>query len=87
MCVDAPPGYLSKLGSADGGEVAGVREQDGLRASTGRSATVHSDENCMSGLTHESPIHSWNLTGPLVVSASKSGAVFPRRSDGMAADG
>lgn len=33
--------------------------------------------------THESPIHSWNLMGPLVVSASKSGAVFPRRRAGM----
>ena len=31
-------------------------------------------------LTQELPIHSWNLMGPLVVSASKSGAVSPKRS-------
>lgn len=31
-------------------------------------------------LTQELPIHSWNLMGPLVVSAWKSGAVSPKRS-------
>lgn len=33
--------------------------------------------------TQESPIHSWNLIGPVVVSAVKSGAMFPRRREGM----
>lgn len=31
------------------------------------------------GRTHESPIQSWNLMCPSVVSASKSGATLPRR--------
>jgi hypothetical protein len=29
--------------------------------------------------TQESPSHSWNFIGPMVVSASKSGAMLPRR--------
>ena len=34
-------------------------------------------------ITQESPIHSWNLIGPAVVWASKSGAMLPRRRAGM----
>lgn len=37
--------------------------------------------------TQESPIHSWNLMGPAVVSASKSGAVLPRRREGAIVSG
>ena len=32
---------------------------------------------CENSTAHESPIQSWNLIGPSVVSASKSGAVSP----------
>src|SRR5205814_9246880 len=32
---------------------------------------------CENNTAHESPIHSWNLIGPSVVCASKSGAVSP----------
>ena len=34
-------------------------------------------------LTQESPIQSWNLIGPAVVCASKSGAMLPRRREGI----
>jgi hypothetical protein len=34
-------------------------------------------------IAQESPSHSWNLIGPAVVSASKSGAMLPRRRVGM----
>src|SRR5690348_6204238 len=34
-------------------------------------------------MAQPSPIHSWNLMGPCVVSATKSGAVSLRRSDIM----
>ena len=33
---------------------------------------------CENSTAHESPIQSWKLIGPSVVSASKSGAVSPR---------
>jgi hypothetical protein len=37
----------------------------------------------MKVLTQESSIQSWNLIGPAVVSASKSGAILPRRREGI----
>src|SRR5579864_8803800 len=36
---------------------------------------------CENSTAHESPIQSWNLIGPSVVSASKSGATSPSLSD------
>lgn len=36
---------------------------------------------CEKRMPQESPSQSWNLMGPLVVSASKSGAMLPRRRD------
>ena len=44
------------------------------------SSVVHTGVKslgCEKSTAHESPIHSWNLIGPSVVSASKSGAVSP----------
>src|SRR5215470_17914388 len=35
---------------------------------------------CENSIAHLSPIQSWNLIGPSVVSAVKSGAVAPSRS-------
>src|ERR1700733_1669117 len=36
---------------------------------------------CEKRMPHDSPSHSWNLIGPLVVSASESGVMLPRRRD------
>lgn len=80
-CLNVPPRNLGELGRAHRGEVTRVREEDSLREANTivqhRPALVL----CAStALTQESPIHSWNLIVPLVVCASKSGAVSPRRS-------
>jgi len=62
----------------------GMGEEDGLCARKRRGASVLSTRSARCyQRTHESPIQSWNLIGPTVVSASKSGAMFPRRKDGM----
>ena len=57
-----------------------MREKDSLRY------RVRSSRECRKrdlNNTQESPIHSWNLIGPAVVWASKSGATYPRRREGM----
>ena len=71
-----------KLGSAHRGEVIGVRKKDGL-ALTIDFGERQSEERDIQAGTQESPIHSWNLIGPLEVSASKSGAMLPRRRVGI----
>jgi hypothetical protein len=40
---------------------------------------------CEKITAHELFNHSWNLIGPAVVSASKSGAMLPRRREVMLA--
>ena len=69
---------LSKFGGADRSKISRMREKDGLRDRFDQVWDQIQSERDVS--TQESPIHSWNLIGPAVVSASKSGAVFPRRS-------
>ena len=60
---------LAELGGADGGEISGVGEEDGLQDRSER------DRRHGEGDTQESPIHSWKLIGPAVVTASKLGVV------------
>lgn len=71
---------LREFGGAYRSEVIRVRKKDGL-AST--SVSVIIPGNKISKHTQELPIHSWNLMVPLVVSASKSGAILPRRRVGI----
>lgn len=88
--IDSLARDLRELGRAHRGEVARVREEDRLGASGRRSAVVDRAYGFAipMALTQESPIHSWNLIGPCVVSASKSGAMLPKRSvDGIVSTG
>ena len=68
---------LAELGGADRGEVSGMREEDDLECSSAK------DGRNEEGHTQELPIHSWKLIRPAVVSAWKSGAMLPRRREGM----
>lgn len=70
-------GDLAELSGADRGEVSGVRKEDGLECSSDKDGS-NGEEH-----TQELPIHSWKLIRPTVVSAWKSGAMLPRRREGM----
>ena len=77
--VGLATGDLTELGRADRGEVSGVGEQDGLITVSELNALAR----VTSQRTQELPIHSWNLMGPAVVWASKSGAMLPSRREGI----
>lgn len=79
--VGGSPRNFTKLGGAHWGKIAGVREQD--RLDNRQIIQPPQEDLSVQKHTQESPIHSWNLIGPAVVSAVKSGAVFPRRRDGI----
>ena len=66
----------AELGGADGSVVFGVGKEDDPADNVSDEAVC---TRCF-GAYQLSPMKSWNLIGPLVVSASKSGAVLPRRS-------
>lgn len=71
---------VRELGRAHWREVTRVREEHYLCVCArwvrpGGLGSLHGG----GGRTHESPIQSWNLMCPSVVSASKSGATLPRR--------
>lgn len=68
---------LAELSGANRGEVSRMREEDGLERNSDK------DEGSERDHTQELPIHSWKLIGPFVVSAWKSGAMLPRRREGM----
>ena len=68
---------FTELGGADRSKVCWMGEQDRLAQFSELLRLP------LMPLTHESPIHSWNLIGPAVVKASKSGAVLPRRREGI----
>ena len=70
---------LSELSRANRGEVIRVRKEDRLQKTSVRGLLWRRRAQ----RTQESPIQSWNLIFPAVVSASKSGAVLPRRRVGM----
>lgn len=70
-------GDLAELSGADRGEVSRMREEDGLGRDSDKDGKNDGDD------TQELPIHSWKLIGPFVVSAWKSGAMLPRRREGM----
>ena len=56
------------------------RSNSGLILAMYPSSVVHTGVKsfgCEKSTAHESPIHSWKLIVPSVVSASKSGAVSP----------
>lgn len=73
---------FSELGGADWGKVSWMGEQNCLEIV---GSLGHLRPLKVKILTQESPIQSWNLMGPAVVSASKSGAMSPRRRDLCAA--
>src|SRR5947207_9636132 len=57
-----------------------LRSNSGLILAMYPSSVVHTgvkSRGCENRTAHESPIQSWNLMRPSVVSASKSGAVSP----------
>lgn len=68
---------LAELSGAYRGEVSRMREEDDLEGCSDQDGKNEEEH------TQESPIHSWNLIGPAVVSAWKSGAMLPRRRAGM----
>ena len=75
-----PTRNFCKLGGADGSEVSRMREEYGLIMVVSTSRWYLESQVRQLIHTQESPIHSWNLIVPLVVGASKSGAMSPRRS-------
>jgi len=55
-------GNLTELGGADGGEISGMGEENGLL-----DALHFEIPKKKKNLTQEPPIQSWNLMGPVVV--------------------
>ena len=70
---------LSELSRANRGEVIRVRKEDRLQKTSVRGLLWRRRAQ----RTQESPIQSWNLMGPWVVSAWKSGAMAPSLKEGM----